>query len=66
MFKKALKIAIPGVGFAIVMSGILGYFVFPIPTDQMSNAISNAIGGAVNAFLASMFGLMTYMKQEKK
>lgn len=63
MFKKAVKLALPGVGFAIVMSALLGYFVFPVPANAVENAFSSAMGGAINAFLASMFALIGYMKK---
>lgn len=66
MIKQAFKESLPGIVLSFIVPALLGYFVLPIPTDAMSNAIATGIGGALSAALSSVIALVMHMKKENK
>lgn len=65
MIKQAFKEALPGIILSFIVPALLGYFVLPLPTDAMSNAIATGIGGALSAALSSVIALVMHMKKEQ-
>ncbi len=65
MVKSAFKESLPGIVMSTIIPALLGYFVLPLPTDAVANAIATGIGGALSATLASVITLAIYMKKQE-
>lgn len=65
MIKQAFIESIPGVILSFIVPALLGYFVLPLPTDSIANAMSAGIGGALSAALSTVIALVIHMKKEQ-
>lgn len=62
---EAFKGSIIGglVGGAI--SGLLNYFVLPLPEGHLDNAINHGIGGLICTFIGGFIGILLFMIKYK-
>ena len=63
---EALKSGFIGCTFGGVVSGLLNYFICPLPTNLMDNVIGHSIGGFFCGFFAGLVGVLMYTKASRR
>lgn len=47
----------------LLISFLLNYFLIPMPTTVLANALGNGISGLMSGFMGGFMGLLMYLKK---
>ncbi|MBN2520517.1 MAG: hypothetical protein JXB17_08435 [Bacteroidales bacterium] len=63
IYFETLKISLFGGIISAIISGILNYYVIPVPDSIVGSIIGHSIGGFCCAFISSCIGILLLIKK---